>query len=137
MILGIGTDIVAVSRFERWKEYPYSQLRKIFSEDELAQCRCGDSYDIQKLAARFAAKEAFFKALSASLIKLGYTQNEFTLLFACNHVSVERGTWDVPVLRVDWDTFAAKIAKTLPPICCELSFSHERDFSIAFVILSR
>ena len=60
MIIGIGTDIIEVERVEKAisKE---AFKKKIFTEREIAYCESqkkGESF-----AARFAAKEAFFKAL--------------------------------------------------------------------------
>ena len=68
MILGIGTDITEVTRFESWADGPKSRLLKIFSLSELAQCMApGGGYLPEKLAARFAAKEALAKALGAPM----------------------------------------------------------------------
>jgi holo-[acyl-carrier protein] synthase len=67
MISGIGTDIVAISRFQRFVDEGNSALlQRIFTEQEQAYCsarkNCAASY-----AARFAAKEAFLKALGTGL----------------------------------------------------------------------
>ena len=60
MILGIGTDIIEVDRVARAISQEAFK-KKIFSDREIAYC------DAQKrdesYAGRFAAKEAFFKAL--------------------------------------------------------------------------
>lgn len=63
MIIGIGVDVVSISRVKRAVEKSGERfLNKVFSEIELEQCfQSGDPYE--KLAARFAAKEAVFKAL--------------------------------------------------------------------------
>ncbi|HRZ40828.1 MAG TPA: holo-ACP synthase [Candidatus Omnitrophota bacterium] len=63
MIIGIGTDIVEVERIresiERWGD---DFLKRIFCEEEIAYAqKHTDPY--QHYAARFAAKEAVFKAL--------------------------------------------------------------------------
>ena len=94
-------------------------------------------YDSSSLAARFAAKEAFFKALSATLVKLGYTKKEFSLLFLCRHVSVVKSTWDVPVLKIDWTAIEEKIENNLQKLKVELSISHEKDYAVAFVVICR
>jgi len=67
MISGIGTDIVAIGRFQRFvDEGNTALLQRIFSEQERSYCsarkNCAASY-----AARFAAKEAFLKALGTGL----------------------------------------------------------------------
>jgi holo-[acyl-carrier protein] synthase len=128
MILGIGTDIVSIKRFKKWEKFSHDQLRKIFSAEEL-------KLDFVRLAARFAAKEAFFKALSAALIKLNLTKNEFSFLFFCKNVEVKNGTWDVPFFVINWQAIEEKIGAKLPKISVELSLSHEKDFAIAFVLM--
>jgi holo-[acyl-carrier protein] synthase len=67
MISGIGTDIVAIERFQRFvDENNTALLHRIFTEQERAYCSarksCAASY-----SARFAAKEAFLKALGTGL----------------------------------------------------------------------
>ena len=67
MISGIGTDIVAIERFQRFVDENNSALlQRIFTEQERAYCsvrkNCAASY-----SARFAAKEAFLKALGTGL----------------------------------------------------------------------
>lgn len=155
MILGIGTDIVKIDRFKNWKDHFLGQpvdgthkcgiipLKRIFSEVELADCRrdnpAGDkncSYDLEGLAVRFAAKEALFKALSAALVKLEITKNEFSLLFLCRHASVEKTTWDVPALKINWSAIE-EVVGVLPKISADLSLSHEKEFAIATVVLSK
>lgn len=142
MILGVGTDIVLVERIERWKDFSYDQLRRIFSKYELDDCRlqAGSTrregrYNFTRLATRFAAKEAFFKAISRALVKLELTEREFSLFFLCGHVSVEKTMWDVPVLKVNWDAIQEKIGAKLPPMDVEISISHEQRYVVAYVVL--
>jgi holo-[acyl-carrier protein] synthase len=130
MILGIGTDIVHIKRLQKWSDFSYDQLRRVFAKQELI-----DASRPASLAARFAAKEAFFKALSTALVKLGYTNKEFSMLFLCRHVSVVKSTWDVPVLKIDWAEIEAKIEQKLPKLKVELSISHEKEYAVAFVII--
>ncbi|HIJ96909.1 MAG TPA: holo-[acyl-carrier-protein] synthase [Desulfuromonadales bacterium] len=67
MIYGIGVDIAAISRFQRFLvENNSALLIRLFSENELNTC--GKRTDAAScLAARFAAKEAFMKALGTGL----------------------------------------------------------------------
>jgi len=63
MIIGIGLDIVEVSRIKsaltRWGG---KFERRVFTSNEITYCN--DKQDrFQRLACRFAAKEAFLKAL--------------------------------------------------------------------------
>jgi holo-[acyl-carrier protein] synthase len=63
MIIGIGVDLVDVRRFEsliyRWKE---RFLRRVFTDSEIRYCN-NRKHPAQRFATRFAAKEAFIKAL--------------------------------------------------------------------------
>lgn len=63
MIIGIGFDIIEVSRIEsalnRWGE---KFEKRIFTEKEICYCKSKNNR-FQRLACRFAAKEALFKAL--------------------------------------------------------------------------
>ena len=67
MIYGIGTDIVATGRFQRFiDEGNNALLERIFNPAELTTCK-GRKDTASCLAARFAAKEAFLKALGTGL----------------------------------------------------------------------
>ncbi|MBI5882704.1 MAG: holo-ACP synthase [Elusimicrobia bacterium] len=62
MILGIGTDIIDVARVARELRRSKGFKERCFSAREIAYCEPRGSRS-QNYAARFAAKEAFFKAL--------------------------------------------------------------------------
>ena len=67
MIFGIGTDIVAIDRFQRFiDEGNEALLQRIFTaaERDVCSARKGAA---ACYAARFAAKEAFLKALGTGL----------------------------------------------------------------------
>jgi holo-[acyl-carrier protein] synthase len=67
MIYGIGTDIVAVERFQRFIDSGNTAIiDRLFTPAE--RTRCTNRKDMAScLAARFAAKEAFLKALGTGL----------------------------------------------------------------------
>jgi len=138
MIVGIGTDIVEVARFESWADAPESRLLKIFSLSELAVCLTSDGrYVPERLAVRFAAKEAFFKALSATLTRFKLTDHIFSFMFSCQNINITTSEWGVPVLVVNWDGFEEKIQAKIPPLQVHVSLSHEKSSAIAFVVISR
>ena len=60
MVIGIGTDIIEVSRISKNIENE-TFLTKIFTKNEIAYCKNKNKYALH-LAARFAAKEAVAKA---------------------------------------------------------------------------
>lgn len=66
MILGIGTDLLDVSRMEKELSKGSDGLKEeVFTPSEIAYCE-GRQFPARHFAARFAAKEAFLKALPAS-----------------------------------------------------------------------
>ena len=63
MIIGIGIDHVEMAKFKADVQADESSfLTRIFTESEVAYARSTDDY-LQRLAGRFAAKEAALKAL--------------------------------------------------------------------------
>ncbi len=67
MIFGIGTDIVAIGRFQRFiDEGNTALLQRLFTEREREACKARkDAASCH--ASRFAAKEALLKALGTGL----------------------------------------------------------------------
>jgi len=66
MIVGIGVDLVSLSRFSLNDE---RFINKILGDDELLLFneRKSDKRKLEFIAGRFAAKEAFFKALGTGI----------------------------------------------------------------------
>jgi len=67
MVLGIGVDIVEVERLEKAvTRFGNRFLNRVFTEQEIAYSM-SKTHSYQKLASRFAAKEAAFKALGTGV----------------------------------------------------------------------
>lgn len=62
MIFGHGTDIIEVKRIEEKLLRQKGMKEKLYSEAEIVYCESKHN-PMQSYAARFASKEAFFKAL--------------------------------------------------------------------------
>lgn len=72
MKIKCGTDIIEVSRIkESIEKLGDKFLNKIYTQKEIEYCLSKNNMKYQHFAARFAAKEAIFKAIS-SLIKNKY-----------------------------------------------------------------
>jgi len=144
MILGIGTDVVAVNRFSRWGHYTHRQLQKVFSKQEIFDC-CNQtatvlkasSYTEQRLAARFAAKEAFYKALNGVMLSLNIMpKQQISFLFVCKQVQVLGDLFGRPIFDINWNPLIDKIGYAMPPVIIHLSLTHEKSVALAFVIIS-
>ena len=76
-IYGIGIDIVKISRLEKLlKKKDY--LKRIFSKKEIQKCSKKKNTFYSCFAKRFAAKEAFSKALGTGISK-GLNFNEIEI----------------------------------------------------------
>jgi holo-[acyl-carrier protein] synthase len=62
MIKGIGVDLVEIGRVRKLLEQDNGFVERIFTAREIGYCE-GKYFKAQHYAARFTAKEAFFKAL--------------------------------------------------------------------------
>ena len=62
MIFGIGTDLIEVERIAEKMEKKAGFKELVFSADEIIYCETR-TFKYEHYAARFAAKEAFLKAL--------------------------------------------------------------------------
>jgi holo-[acyl-carrier protein] synthase len=69
MIVGVGHDVFDVARMDAELRKQGASLRdELFTPDEVAYCE-GKRYPARHFAARFAAKEAVFKALGVDPAK--------------------------------------------------------------------
>lgn len=72
MILAVGHDIVEINRFAQWHTYSTQTLQRIFDIAEIEYCLQHPAYSAQRFAARFAAKEAAYKAVCSANIFRGH-----------------------------------------------------------------
>jgi holo-[acyl-carrier protein] synthase len=81
MICGIGVDLVRVDRLARaLTRYGERFLRRVFTDREIAYCQGRAKQGVYQFAQRFAAKEAFSKALGVGLREGGIRWREVEVL---------------------------------------------------------
>jgi holo-[acyl-carrier protein] synthase len=76
-VVGVGMDLVEVERLRQSLERTPGLRQRVFTEAELAWADAA-SDPVERLAARFAAKEAFLKALGAGLADAPLSDIEVT-----------------------------------------------------------
>jgi holo-[acyl-carrier protein] synthase len=123
MIVGVGIDSVSIGRIARLIEkYGKRFLEKIFTEDEIAGGQ-GRRDSASYFAVRFAAREAFFKALGT-----GWGRG-----ISLKEVSVIREESGRPLLSLS--DRALEAAESRGTSTTHLSLSHEAGTAQAIVIL--
>jgi holo-[acyl-carrier protein] synthase len=113
MIDGIGIDVVGIERFKSSIERTPGLLTKLFTEAEQTK-------PINSLAARFAAKEALYKALNAGR---GLHWHDAEV------INLESGK---PAFL-----FRGEIADLVDGATVHLSLSHDAGIASAMVIVER
>ena len=122
MILGVGVDLVEVGRLRaavtRWGP---RFLNRVFTERELSDARRGGDF-AASLAARFAAKEAAYKAIRARLGR--------ALPLRAIVVSAERGA--APGIELE-----APVPDALEGLAWWCSLTHTDGLACAVVVAER
>ncbi len=123
MIYGIGTDVIAVERVAAlWARHGERFGRRVLAPEEWDEY-AGSPSPARFLAKRFAAKEAFSKAMGTGLrgpVSLG-------------NIRVTHDRLGKPMLQFADALGALLRARGIGP--CHLSISDERDLVAAFVVL--
>lgn len=127
MISGIGIDSVEIERFHNWHLYTRSQLSRIFSPEEIDYCLEIPIKSAERFAIRFAAREAFFKALRAAV-----PNHTVPFLTVCRNSSIRRLEKGNPVLYFQWNLTGLQVEKELH---CHLSLTHSKTMATAIVLL--
>jgi len=126
MITGIGVDIVDVDRIKQRIEAGTGFRDLVFSSDEIAYCeKKANSYE--SYAARFAAKEAFLKAVGCGI--------DFSI--ELNEICVANNEIGKPYFIVSEivERFLIQHLGFIPDT--QISLSHSKQQAIAFVIFNK
>lgn len=123
MVVGIGTDLIEISRIQGSLErFGESFLHRVYTPGEIEYCLRKQKTSAESFAARFAAKEAGAKALGTGISR-GVSWKEF---------EVRRRPGQRPELHLSGR--AAEIAAHLGIRRLSLSITHSRELSMAFVV---
>jgi holo-[acyl-carrier protein] synthase len=123
MIFGIGTDIVEVARIKAsLEEFGDAFAQRILAESEFASY-LASAIKPRFLAKRFAAKEAFSKALGTGLRAPATLQN----------IAVSHDALGKPVLILALELQALLQSKNITHT--HISISDEKNLAAAFVVL--
>lgn len=125
MIIGTGIDIVNIERInglmERWGD---RFLERVYTELEISRCQ-RMSRPPECFAIRFAAKEAFLKAIGSGL-RNGIQWTD---------IEVENDPMGKPLLSLH--RRAREVLQTHRIERTFLTLSHDRPFAVAHVLLER
>ncbi|MFA5114130.1 MAG: holo-ACP synthase [Candidatus Margulisiibacteriota bacterium] len=122
MITGVGVDIIEIGRIKKAvQKHGKSFLQKVYTPSEILYCQLLKSYRYPELAVRFAAKEAYSKALGTGIRGFGRS-NKGVGWLDVEVVNDKRGK---PLIAVK-----GRVNKKI-----HVSLSHSRDQAIAFVVL--
>jgi holo-[acyl-carrier protein] synthase len=127
MIFGIGIDTIEVPRIERTiSEYGEQFLNRIFTDDEIKYCQ-SRRFSAEHFAARFAAKEAFAKAIGTG-IRRGFIWKE---------VEVGKEYSGKPVIAIH-GSMIRNVAKIVgSEYLVQISLTHTKEVAEAMVIIEK
>lgn len=119
---GIGIDIIEIDRIkEAVENYGEKFLAKVYTPREIKRCTNAKKYRIPELAVRFAAKEAYSKALGTGIA--GFGHNDHGVKWT--DIEVRNDKLGKPMIA-----YKGKIDKKV-----HISLSHSREYAVASVVI--
>jgi holo-[acyl-carrier protein] synthase len=125
VIISIGIDIIEIRRVREVLARTPRFRERVFTEQERAYCDSRGAAGAQHYAARFAAKEAAFKAL-----RTGWRDG-----LSWHHVEVTSTDAGAPLLLLSGH--ARELFEQLGATHAHLSISHTAEHSVAQVIFEQ
>ena len=116
-----GTDICSVERMkESIEKFGEKFLHRVFTEKEIEYCESRKMTKYESYAARFAGKEAVYKAISPD-------RNQGGVFTEVEILNEESGR--------PYVVFHGELAKVTEEMHAEVSLSHEKEYAIATAIV--
>ena len=125
ILFGVGTDIIRVNRLKKSLKKKLF-LSRVFNNEEISKCK-RTKKNSNCFAKRFAAKEAFSKALGTGISK-GINFNEIVVL------NEKSGKPYIKLINKTKKIVERKLRKKIYKI--SLSIADEKDYAVAFVTIS-
>lgn len=120
MHISCGTDIIEIKRIKESIESMQDKfLQRIYTANEIAYCESKNSAKYQHYAARFAAKEAVFKAVSH------YLEGKYSIEWR----NIEMINDEDGRPRINFVNMEIKELKQL-----DISVSHCKEYAVANVV---
>lgn len=125
-LLAVGIDLESVERMRRTIERAGDAfLQKVFSAEEIELCHARGAHAAESFAARWAAKEAFSKAIGTGIGEdVGFTD-----------IAVLSGTRGEPLVKLS--NHAAAALKKIGATGTLVSLTHTKDFAAAIILLTK
>jgi len=127
MILAHGLDAIEIARFTHWHKYSNTRLLRVFSPEEIDYCLQTRAKSAERFAARFAAKEATYKAACSLGLK------NISFLAFCKIISIEKNDNNSPMIKINIvNTEISDIFYSMKIIA---SITHTKTIAIASIII--
>ena len=116
-----GTDIIEIERVkEAIVNMKNSFIKRIFTEEEIKYCEARGKQKYQHYAARFASKEAVFKAISQKL------ESNYQIEWK-----------DIEIINIENSRPTVNLKKELKEINnIDISISHCKEYAVAMVVVT-
>jgi len=128
MIQGLGLDAVEIERFASWHTKSIKELSSVFSANEISYALASPAHSAERFAARFAAKEALYKALSTVC-----SAHSYHLRGLCKAVEIIHASNGTPSYGITWELLPCGIK----PKSIHLSITHTKTVAIAVALITQ
>lgn len=125
-VRGVGFDLVSISDFAEQMARPGTNMLNSFTPGERRDCASKSSNSARHYAARWAAKEAVFKAWSVSR----FSRPRVLSTMAYDEIEVVTDHMGRPSIKV-----TGEVAQYLEGAIFHISLTHEGDMAGAIVII--